>query len=65
MSSHCQVRRILEKANQIKSNGKILQKNLPDRVSNPGLPRDRREYLPLYYRGLVVEFFQMELGRTF
>ena len=24
---------------------------LPDRESNPGLPRDRRRYLPLYYRG--------------
>jgi hypothetical protein len=31
---------------------KKLKKNLPDRVSNPGLPRDRREYLPLYYRGI-------------
>jgi hypothetical protein len=24
---------------------------LPDGESNPGLPRDRRGYLPLYYRG--------------
>ena len=26
---------------------------LPDRESNPGLPRDRRRSLPLDYRGLV------------
>ena len=26
---------------------------LPGRESNPGLPRDRRRYLPLYYRGLT------------
>ena len=29
-------------------NSKII---LPDRELNPGLPRDRRGYLPLYYRG--------------
>ena len=28
--------------------------HLPDGESNPGLPRDRRGYLPLYYRGLAV-----------
>ena len=28
---------------------------LPDRESNPGLPRDRRRYLPLYYRGSACE----------
>ena len=28
---------------------------LPGGESNPGLPRDRRGYLPLYYRGLDVE----------
>ncbi len=28
---------------------------LPDGESNPGLPRDRRGYLPLYYRGLAVD----------
>ena len=28
------------------------EKMLPDRESNPGLPRDRRGYSPLYYRGL-------------
>ena len=27
-------------------------KNLPDGELNPGLPRDRRGYSPLYYRGL-------------
>ena len=27
---------------------------LPDGELNPGLPRDRRGYLPLYYRGLNV-----------
>ena len=26
---------------------------LPDGESNPGLPRDRRGYSPLYYRGFV------------
>ncbi len=26
---------------------------LPDGELNPGLPRDRRGYWPLYYRGLV------------
>ena len=28
---------------------------LPDRESNPGLPRDRRRSSPLDYRGLVQE----------
>ena len=28
-----------------------MQKRLRDRELNPGLPRDRRGYLPLYYRG--------------
>ena len=32
----------------------ILKSNLPDGESNPGLPRDRRGYLPLYYRGWLV-----------
>ena len=27
---------------------------LPGGESNPGLPRDRRGYSPLYYRGLLV-----------
>ena len=30
----------------------FYKNNLPDRESNPGLPRDRRGYSPLYYRGL-------------
>ena len=36
---------------------KLLQegkKILPGRESNPGFPRDRRRYLPLYYRGLLA-----------
>ena len=33
----------------------LLAKVLPDRESNPGLPRDRRGYSPLYYRGLNVK----------
>ena len=28
---------------------------LPDRESNPGLPRDRRRSLPLDYRGLLTK----------
>ncbi len=40
---------------EIKNRGKKKKKGkkkvLPDRESNPGLPRDRRRYLPLYYRG--------------
>ena len=31
-----------------------VAKVLPDRESNPGLPRDRRGYSPLYYRGLDI-----------
>ena len=31
---------------------KNQKKYLPDGELNPGLPRDRRGYLPLYYRGL-------------
>ena len=34
----------------LKQNKKLL----PGRESNPGLPRDRRRYLPLYYRGLLA-----------
>ena len=30
------------------------KKELPDRESNPGLPRDRRRYSPLYYRGIGI-----------
>ena len=29
------------------------EKRLRDRELNPGLPRDRRGYLPLYYRGFA------------
>ena len=32
----------------------ILLQKLPDGESNPGLPRDRRGYLPLYYRGIQL-----------
>ena len=30
-------------------------KTLPDGELNPGLPRDRRGYSPLYYRGRLTE----------
>ena len=36
------------------SNFDMFEKVLPDRESNPGLPRDRRGYSPLYYRGLGI-----------
>ena len=39
-----------EKKTNASSEKKKVQK-LPGRESNPGLPRDRRRYLPLYYRG--------------
>jgi hypothetical protein len=35
----------------IKVNKCQNEKKLRDRELNPGLPRDRRGYLPLYYRG--------------
>ena len=38
---------------RILTNGKKKINVLPGRESNPGLPRDRRRYLPLYYRGLT------------
>ena len=38
-----------------KKRKKDSEKVLPGRESNPGLPRDRRRYLPLYYRGLLGE----------
>ena len=31
----------------------IIRKKLRDRELNPGLPRDRRGYYPLYYRGFA------------
>ena len=34
-----------------------FEKTLPERESNPGLPRDRRGYSPLYYRGLYAKVF--------
>ena len=33
------------------------EKNLPDGELNPGLPRDRRGYSPLYYRGFDISCF--------
>ena len=30
------------------------KKYLPDGELNPGLPRDRRGYSPLYYRGYIT-----------
>ena len=32
----------------------VIKKFLPDGELNPGLPRDRRGYSPLYYRGFDV-----------
>ena len=32
----------------------LFKSFLPDRESNPGLPRDRRRSSPLDYRGLVI-----------
>ena len=37
----------------IYKSSQAAKKSLPDGESNPGLPRDRRGYLPLYYRGPV------------
>ena len=64
--SHCMKEEKWKRNNKYerrKGKGKIKisnesQKNekrnvLPGRESNPGLPRDRRRYLPLYYRGLT------------
>ena len=31
-----------------------VEKQLRDGESNPGLPRDRRGYSPLYYRGVII-----------
>ncbi len=49
--------KIINKFIVLTKNSKIQQKRekncLPDGESNPGLPRDRRGYLPLYYRGLA------------
>ena len=32
----------------------MTKKVLRDGESNPGLPRDRRGYSPLYYRGAII-----------
>ena len=45
-----------------------LKSCLPDGESNPGLPRDRRGYLPLYYRGLTKVWelkLNLILGKVF
>ena len=34
---------------------KVEKLSLPDRESNPGLPRDRRRSSPLDYRGILVD----------
>ena len=41
-----------------------LRKVLPDRESNPGLPRDRRGYSPLYYRGLNAASISHHVDRS-
>ena len=44
--------------------------NLPGGESNPGLPRDRRGYSPLYYRGIrlskvgIVSFIVLSAGKN-
>ena len=43
----------------------FVKKNLPGGESNPGLPRDRRGYLPLYYRGLVEIVVRCEQNIVF
>ena len=35
----------------------MTKKVLRDGESNPGLPRDRRGYSPLYYRGVIFQPF--------
>ena len=53
----CNIKYVLVKEEKEKKKKKIyINKNkkiLPGGESNPGLPRDRRGYLPLYYRGHV------------
>ena len=39
----------------------LMKISLPDGESNPGLPRDRRGYSPLYYRGLVNDAICVEV----
>ncbi|KRZ17303.1 hypothetical protein T11_3447 [Trichinella zimbabwensis] len=41
---------------------------LPGRESNPGRPRDRREYSPLYYRGRrykILNYYNSKNGNTY
>ena len=42
----------------------MFEKVLPDRESNPGLPRDRRGYSPLYYRGLNAASISHHVDRS-
>ena len=44
--------------------GQIFKNILPDRESNPGLPRDRRRSSPLDYRGCDVGSFTKKQTRT-
>ena len=37
------------------------KKVLRDGESNPGLPRDRRGYSPLYYRGVIITCMYLDL----
>ena len=38
---------------------------LPDGESNPGLPRDRRGYSPLYYRGLNIKSCEWDFEKDY
>ena len=40
------------------------KKDLPGGESNPGLPRDRRGYSPLYYRGLGTSFREITIYKV-
>ena len=51
-----------KKKEEKKQTNKVFGKKkrqLPGRESNPGLPRDRRRYLPLYYRGHLLQAAQI------
>ena len=48
----------------LKIQKKYSKNLLPGRESNPGLARDRRGYLPLYYRGHILNIF-IRLKNTF
>ena len=45
---------MLKETTQFRSMGDGQKFSLPVRESNPGLPRDRRGYSPLYYRGCLL-----------